>query len=64
MTRVDLGDRAHGRVCDPQTLHVTRPPRYMEGVVTGMFPNAPRVVTVTTAAGDTRVIRLPQGVTS
>ena len=54
----DLGDRASGRVVDDQEFLATKPARYATGVVTTIYPQAPRIVGITYSNGETCTIRV------
>lgn len=54
----DFGDRAQGRVVDDNDFRLTRPARLVAGTVTGVFPQSPRHVTVTTDKGERLSIRV------
>jgi hypothetical protein len=56
---LDFGDRASGRVVDENdNFRLVRPYRTVSGLVSGVFPYAPKNVTVTTASGERLAIRV------
>lgn len=59
MPRKDFGDRATGRlVNEHDEFRLTKPARTVTGTVVGVFPYAPKVVTVLTADNERLVIRI------
>lgn len=59
----DFGDRATGVVANENDWgstgpHIARPRRVVTGTVVGLYPEAPSVVKVQTAAGDVFCIRV------
>lgn len=54
----DFGDRATGRVVNPNDFRAVSPPRFAAGVVTTIYPAAPNVVGITYSNGETCTIRV------
>lgn len=54
----EFGDYLTGRCVDPDTFHMLRPPAFKSGTVVGVFPYAPRVVTIQDASGARFTIKI------
>lgn len=54
----DFGDHAQGRIVDPIDFTAIRGARIVTGIVTTIYPEAPRVVGIMTTDGEPYTIRV------